>query len=94
MLMKAKGYANAYTLKGGLDQWKEEVLFPMPSENASPAERARFERAAALARFFGGSPRTGAAGAVAAMPEMPKIAAPSAPAGGAPKPARKKKEGC
>lgn len=95
MLMRARGYRNIYTLKGGLDQWKDEVLFPSLSENATATERARFERMAALSRFFGGTPREGGAPAVAMKaPEMPKVEAPTAPAGAAPAKSRTKKQGC
>ena len=95
MLLRAKGFKNAYTLKGGLDQWKEDVLFPALAETATPQERARFERAAALARFFGGSPRTGGPQmAVAKAPEMPKVEAPAPAIGRTPVSPKKKKEGC
>lgn len=96
MLLRAKGFRNAYTLKGGLDQWKEDVLFPTLADSATPQEKAHFERAMALARFFGGSPRTGgSATTLAKAPEMPKVDLPPA-AGGASSatPKRKKKEGC
>lgn len=94
MLMRVQGFKSVYTLKGGLEQWKDDVLFPTLAENAAPPERARFERAAALARFFGGTPRTGGSAALAAAPPpMPKVEAPVAPAGPASAP-RKKKEGC
>ncbi len=94
MLLRAKGFKNAYTLKGGLEQWKEDVLFPTLAENATPQERAGFERAVAVARFFGGSPRTGGPQAAAAKPpEMPKVEAPVAtPGASSARP--KKKEGC
>jgi rhodanese-related sulfurtransferase len=95
MLLRAKGFKHVYTLKGGLEQWKEDVLFPALAATATPQDRARFERAAAMARFFGGSPRTGGAeAAVAKAPEMPKLEAPAPAAGPAPAPAKKKKEGC
>jgi rhodanese-related sulfurtransferase len=95
MLLRAKGFKNAYTLKGGLDQWKEDVLFPTRAETATPEERARFERAAALARFFGGSPRTGGAQvATVKTPEMPKVERPAPSAGATAAAPRKKKEGC
>ena len=95
MLLRAKGFKNAYTLKGGLDQWKDDVLFPILADNAPPQERARFERAVALARFFGGAPRTaGPQTAGATAPEMPKVEAPVPVAGAAATPPRKKKEGC
>lgn len=95
MLMRAKGYRNIYTLKGGLDQWKDEVLFPTLAENAAAPERARFERMAGLSRFFGGTPRTGGApAALMKAPEMPRLEAPAAAAGAGPAKPRKKKEGC
>ena len=96
LLLRAQGYAGVYTVLGGLDGWKDEVLFPALPADAGPTERARFERAAALARFFGGEARTeGAAAAVPATVELPKLdlpAAPAAPLPGAPR--KKKKEGC
>ena len=95
MLMRAKGNRNLYTLKGGLDQWKDEVLFPTLAEHATPLERARFERTASLSRFFGGSPREGGAqGPAMKAPNLPKVEAPTAPTGAAPARSRKKKEGC
>lgn len=95
LLLRAKGFRNAYTLKGGLDQWKEEVLFPVLADTATPQERARFERAAAMAKFFGGSPQTGGATtAVAKTPEMPKVEAPAPAAGARSALPKKRKEGC
>ncbi len=95
MLMRAKGFRNVYTLKGGLDQWKEDVLFPTLAENATPQERARFERLAAMARFFGGSPRQGETQTAAAKtPEMPQVEGGAPPATAGPVRAKKKKEGC
>jgi len=95
MLMRAKGHRNVYTLKGGLDQWKDEVLFPTLAPSATAEERGRFERSVALARFFGGSPRTGdKESTVARVPEMPKIEVSAGTASAAPKAGRKKKEGC
>jgi rhodanese-related sulfurtransferase len=95
MLMRGMGYKSVYTLKGGLDEWKTAVLFPVPPQGAAPADVSSFERRAALARFFGGS--AGAAGSEVSRiktPELPKIEAPAAaPGSGSLKP-RKKKEGC
>lgn len=94
-LLKAQRYKNVYILKDGLAEWKDRILFPSLSENASAEEKAAFEKRKAVSAFFGGSPRTGTAVAAAtpqlAMPklEMPTAAAPSG--GAAPK---KKKEGC
>jgi len=104
MLLKAQGYKSVYMLKGGLDEWKDQVVFPVVADNPTPGERARDERLRSISAFFGGQPRSAsavAAGstampgmAAAAAPALPKVAAPPTPAGG-PKPAaRKKKEGC
>ena len=75
---------------------EEEVLFPAVPVDATLVDRARFERAAALAQFFGGQARMGAeASAPAAATELPKLTAPVAPGPSVPAaPKRKKKEGC
>jgi len=106
-LLRAQKYPGAYILFGGLEAWKDEVLYPVvPDTTATPQERAAFERAAQVARFFGGGPRAASvaadSGALMASPAMPaapsgSIAPPGAPnAGGPAKPAAKKKrkEGC
>ena len=105
MLLRAQGYKSVYMLKGGLEEWKDQVLFPAVADNPTPAERARDERLKSISAFFGGQPRSAtavAAGAAAtpamatpAAPASPAVVAPPSPAGGA-KPAapKKKKEGC
>ena len=105
MLLRAQGYKSVYVLKGGLDEWKDQVVFPIVADNPSPSDRARDERLRSISAFFGGQPRsaaavaagsTGATGAAAmAMPAMPNVAAPPSPAGGAKAATKKKKkEGC
>ena len=96
--LKGRGYTHAYTLLEGLDAWKDEVLFPVMPRNASPEEQARFERAAQVAKFFGGQPRAAAATGAEPMPlptqaAAPAVAAPTLPAGAAAGP-KKKREGC
>ncbi len=104
MLLKAQGYKSVYMLKGGLDEWKDLVVFPVVADNPTPAERARDERLKSISAFFGGQPRSAAAVAAgpaampgmaaAAAPALPRVAAPPSPGGGAKPPAKKKKEGC
>jgi rhodanese-related sulfurtransferase len=98
MLLKAQGYKSVYMLKGGLDEWKDQVVFPVVAGNPTPAERARDERLRSISAFFGGQPRSAAAVtpglAAAQMPATPKVVAPPSPAGGATPASRKKKEGC
>ncbi len=96
--LKGRGYTQAYTLLEGLDAWKEEVLFPVMPQSPSPEEQARFERAAQVAKFFGGQPRAAAAPGAEPMPlpsqaAAPAVAAPTLPAGAAGGP-KKKREGC
>ncbi len=105
MLLRAQGYRSVYMLKGGLDEWKDQVLFPAVADNPTPIERARDERLKSISAFFGGQPRsaTSVAADAAAMPgiatpatpALPKVAAPPSPAAGAKSAApKKKKEGC
>jgi len=101
LLLKARGYRSVYLLLGGLDQWNEQVLFPVrPGEGAGAEELAAFERAAARARVFGGSPRaaaeTGSAQAetLTPSPTMPVVAPPSLPPGATSPGQKKRKEGC
>lgn len=94
-LIRALKFPAVYMLNGGIDAWKTNVLFPVaPTENATPAEQVEFARRAAVAKFFGGSPRTGGTSVAAPTAELPKLAPP--PPAEAPTNAahRKKREGC
>jgi uncharacterized protein len=95
--LKGRGYTHAYTLLEGLDVWKDEVLFPVMPKDPSAEEQARFEKAAQLAKFFGGQPRAAAAPGAEPMPlpaqAAPAVAAPTLPAGASGGP-KKKREGC
>ena len=98
MVLKGKGYTRVYTLLEGLGAWRDEVLFPVMPRSPSPEEQARFERAAQVAKFFGGQPRTAAAPgaepmALPAQAAMPAVPPPSLPAGASAGP-KKKREGC
>jgi rhodanese-related sulfurtransferase len=104
MLLKAQGYRSVSMLKGGLDEWKDQVVFPVLADSPTPVQRARDERLRAMSAFFGGQPRSAAAVAAGAAategfatpqtPAVPRVAAPPSPAGGAKPAAKKRKEGC
>ena len=96
MLLRAQGYAAVYMVFGGLDSWKDEVLFPSLPADADAQARAQFERAAQVAKFFGGEARVaGDAAAPTAGAELPKLTAPPPMPGPAtPVAKKKKKEGC
>lgn len=93
-LLKANGYKGVYILRGGLEEWKDKILFPRLADNAPANEISAFEKAKLVSKFFGGSPQLGGA-AASTSPAMalPKL---ESPAGAQPKagPAKKKKEGC
>lgn len=94
-LLQARGIKNSYILRGGLDEWKDSVLFPSLAENPTPFQKERDERLKAMAAYFGGTPRVGGEAVAATMPAvaMPKVLAPTAVGPSAQK-KKKKKEGC
>jgi rhodanese-related sulfurtransferase len=95
MLLRAMGYRAVYMMHGGLEGWRDQVLFPSLAEHPTAFQAQRDEKLKALSAYFGGTPQAG--GTPAAAPTvrvMPNVPAPSAPAGGAGKPVKKKKEGC
>lgn len=75
MLMKAKGEANVYTLRGGLTAWKEDILFPELSASATPEDRALFAKRKALSEYFGMKPPVVQRDTNAA-PRKPRLAPP------------------
>lgn len=96
VLLRALGFHGARALRGGLDAWRDEVLFPLLAGDPTPFQASRNARLEALARHFGGQPRGGDGTAVAppptgAFPKVETPAGPTAPPAGARK---KKKEGC
>jgi rhodanese-related sulfurtransferase len=98
MVLKGRGYTQVYTLLEGLDAWKDEVLFPVMPQVPTPEQQAQFERAAHVAKFFGGQPRAAAAPgsepmALPTQAMAPAVAPPTLPAGAAAGP-KKKREGC
>lgn len=95
MLLKARGYRGAYILRGGLEAWKDSVLFPRIPQNATPAQTVEFAKMREVSKYFGGTPQaapgdSATAVPVAAMPKLTMPVAKAAPAGAK----KKKKEGC
>ena len=94
MLLRAQGYKAVYAVLLGLNGWTDEVLYPQPPASDDPQEKARFERAAAMATFFGGQARTEAGEAAGNQPALPRLAAPVAGPAVPVAPRGKKREGC
>jgi rhodanese-related sulfurtransferase len=93
-LLKAMDYKSVYMLRGGLDDWKDLVLFPVLPQNANSEQLAAFTRMKEISKFFGGTPRAEAKVKTddAVLP-LPKLQVP----GTSPAPVttpKKKKEGC
>jgi len=94
MILKAKGYKGVYIVSGGLEAWKDSVLFPRIPENATPAQTVEFARIREVSKFFGGTQQAlGDEAAGTSLVAMPTLTLPSAQPAGAPK-KKKKKEGC
>ncbi len=91
-LLKSKDYNGVYMLDGGLEAWKDEVLFPSLASNASPKEKTEFEKMAEVSKFFGGKPQTGTEENKKEI-AMPKLELPAAVPMTTPK-RKPKREGC
>ena len=59
VLLRARGERNVYVLKDGMAAWEDEVLRPVPPPPGDSAAAARYRRALALTRYFGGRPALG-----------------------------------
>jgi rhodanese-related sulfurtransferase len=90
-LLRAQGYAGASILLGGLDAWKDEVLFPVVADGLEPGVAERLRE---VAEHFGGQPRGGGAAQADESYDLPEVAMPAAPAAPPPSTKRKKREGC
>lgn len=91
-LLKSKDYNGVYILDGGVEAWKDRVLFPSLHANATAEEKAEFEKMAEVSKFFGGSPQTGTETDEQEI-AMPKLEMPAAVPMTTPK-RKPKREGC
>ncbi len=93
-LLRAEGYQGVYILRGGLEEWKDQVLYPSLPTGADAAQTAAFEKMKEISRYFGGTPQAaGQVPAQAVTPALPKLEMPAAtPVPTTPQ--KKKKEGC
>ncbi len=74
-VLKANDYKGVYVLEGGLQCWKDQILFPKLRIDASPEEKIEFQKMAEISKFFGGQPQTGTT-VSKQNTEMPKLKAP------------------
>lgn len=97
-ILKSSNYKAVYILKGGMNAWKNEILFPKLDASATAEQTLAFEKVKQISLHFGGTPQIVSAGSskavsasITAVPAMPKLKAPAIKIGGS---AKKKKEGC
>jgi rhodanese-related sulfurtransferase len=93
-ILKSKNYKGVYILEGGLDAWKEKVLFPKAPVNGSKDELVQFEKIKEVAKYFGGSAQTDSS----VSDSKPEIKLPTPTVSNtkttAPTGKKKKREGC
>ncbi|MBK7378016.1 MAG: rhodanese-like domain-containing protein [Ignavibacteriales bacterium] len=53
-ILKANDFKGVYILKGGINRWKDQVLFPKCSLNASSEEISNFKKMEEISKYFGG----------------------------------------
>lgn len=101
-ILKAKNYKSVYILEGGLNGWKDKVVFPKVSANPSKEELAKFEKMKVVAQYFGGnlvtSSGTSETNQEIRLPTttsvVPKSSQPQTGGGKVTAPKKKKREGC
>jgi len=77
-LLKARGYKGVSIVCGGMNAWKEKILFPKLSVNASADEIAKFEKIKEISKYFGGNPQTGVSSESKELTlDMPKLKMPA-----------------
>jgi rhodanese-related sulfurtransferase len=98
LLLRSLGFRGAHLLRGGVEEWNRQVLFPAaPAAGASVKETIEFAKRSAVARHFGGTPQGASGPSPAPAQTAPKLLPPPAvePTPVVPSSTpRKKKEGC
>jgi rhodanese-related sulfurtransferase len=98
-VLKSSNYKGVYILSGGLNEWKNQILFPKLAINATTEQTTAFDKVKQISAYFGGTPQlataeqTTSAAASIIKPTTPALPKLSTPAVGG-KTAKKKKEGC
>lgn len=93
-LLKAKNFKSVYILKGGMNEWKNKILFPKLPTNPTPVQMISFNKIKEVSKFFGGTPQTGK-GEIRTTPtvkNLPKLKLPAAIPNEGPR--KHRKEGC
>lgn len=96
-ILKSSKYKSVLILKGGMEAWKNEILYPKLDTSATLEQKAAFEKTKQVSLHFGGTPQMISGGTATSISVQttptapaPKLSASPSKAGGA----KKKKEGC
>jgi rhodanese-related sulfurtransferase len=102
-ILKAKNYKSVYFLEGGLNAWKDKVVYPKVPANPSKEEVAKLEKMRVVAQYFGGdlvtSSSTEETKTEIKLPSsgssvIPQTTKPQTGGGKVTSPKKKKREGC
>jgi hypothetical protein len=101
-ILKAKNYKSVYILEGGLNGWKDKVVYPKVPANPSKEELAKLEKMRVVAQYFGGdlvtSSNTSETNQEIKLPSttsvVPQSTQPQTGGGKVTAPKKKKREGC
>lgn len=96
-ILKSSDYKAVYILKGGMEAWRNEILFPKFDSSATSEQKATFEKIKQVSLHFGGTPQIIAGGTASPVAMQttsttpaPKLLTAPGKSGGT----KKKKEGC
>jgi rhodanese-related sulfurtransferase len=94
-ILTANDYKGVSLLKGGLNAWQENILFPVCTcgENPTIEQKHKHAKLAEVSQYFGGKMRTEKALEAQNNMEMPEIAPPAQITLKKPK-GKRKREGC
>ena len=56
-ILKSSDYKGVYILNGGLNSWKNEILYPKRNAILTPEDSIKFEKIKEVSLHFGGSPQ-------------------------------------
>ena len=95
-ILKSSDYKGVYILNGGMNSWKNEILYPKRSAGLTPEDSIKFEKIKQVSLHFGGTPQILNAESTSnvvvtpspkVLPNLPRVTIPSGTT-------KKKKEGC
>lgn len=95
-ILKSSDYKGVSILSGGLNSWKNEILYPKRNLNLTPDDSIKFEKIKEVSLHFGGTPQIQMSGSLTnievtsapkVVPNLPKVTLPVGTT-------KKKKEGC